>query len=52
MQRLTALFALKNPSALVALCESDTVALRFKMHLNQSDANNGWDIQAAPAGTR
>ena len=47
MQRLTALFALKNPSALVALCESDTVALRFKMHLNQSDANNGWDIQAA-----
>src|SRR5688572_4881116 len=47
MQRLSALFALKNPSALVALCKHDSVALRFKMHLNQSDANNGWDIQAA-----
>src|SRR6187401_409416 len=47
MQRLAALFALKIRSALVALCTHDTVALRFKMHLNQSDANHGWDIQAA-----
>jgi arginine decarboxylase len=47
MQRFTALFALKNRSALVALCKHDSVALRFKMHLNQSDANHGWDIQAA-----
>jgi arginine decarboxylase len=47
MQRLAALFALKIRSALVALCTRDTVALRFKMHLNQSDANHGWDIQAA-----
>jgi arginine decarboxylase len=47
MQRLAALFALKIRSALVALCTRDTVALCFKMHLNQSDANHGWDIQAA-----
>jgi arginine decarboxylase len=47
MQRLAALFALKIRSALVALGTRDTVALRFKMHLNQSDANHGWDIQAA-----
>jgi len=47
MQRFIALFALKNRSALVALCKRDSVALRFKMHLNQSDANHGWDIQAA-----
>jgi arginine decarboxylase len=47
MRPLSALFALKNPSALVALCKRDSVALRFKMHLNQSDANHGWDIQAA-----
>ena len=47
MQPLSALFALKNPSALVALCKHDSVALCFKMHLNQSDANHGWDIQAA-----